>query len=112
MNYRIDYLPSFEKEGRHLSKKYKSLKEDLDKLEKQLLANPTAGVYYGGDIYKVRMSIASKNRGKSHGARVITWVFKVSKSKGEILMLHIYDKQVKDNISETELRLLKAEARQ
>lgn len=44
-------------------------------------------------------------------ARVITFVYVVGEGDGEILLLTIYDKQEKDNISEAELRQLKAEVK-
>ncbi len=53
-------------------KKYPSLKSDLFKLIKQLEANPLIGTLLGKDFYKIRLSISSKGKGKSGGARVIT----------------------------------------
>ena len=70
---------------------------------------PTEGVDLGEGFRKVRMAIASKNRGKSHGARVITYLYAINEVEGNISLLSIYDKQEKDNISEAELRQLKAE---
>ena len=99
MNYSIDYLPDFEKEVRRLSKKYKSLKQDLKKLESELLSNPHAGVLVAKDVRKVRMAITSKNRGKSHGARVIDYVYKIDEDTGMILLLFIYDKAEQETIS-------------
>ena len=70
MNYRIILDAPFKKEVKRLAKKYHSLKRDLEVLQDELLANPQAGVDLGGGLRKVRMAIASKGRGKSHGARV------------------------------------------
>jgi hypothetical protein len=72
-------------------------------LKKQLLVNPTSGVPLGKDCYKIRMSIASKNKGKSGGARVITYV-KVEKKR--ITLLDVFDKADKESISEKELAAL------
>ncbi len=74
MNYSIHPEPAFLREVKRLSKKYKSFKQDLERLQDELLANPTAGADLGDGVHKVRMAIASKNRGKSHGARVITYI--------------------------------------
>ena len=60
---------------KRLSKNYKSFKHDLERLQEELLSNPAAGTDLGGGVHKVRMAIAGKNRGKSHGARVITYVY-------------------------------------
>ncbi len=45
MNYSIDTLPSFDKKVKKLAKKYKSLKSDLRELVKELVQNPTVGVF-------------------------------------------------------------------
>lgn len=111
MNYSIIPKPKFLRELKRLVKKYKSMKQDLQRLNDELLANPTAGDDLGDGVRKVRMAIASKNRGKSHGVRVITCVYEVSEDEGQIILLTIYDKQEKENISEAELRQLKAEVR-
>ena len=62
-------------------------------------ADPQAGEPLGRDCYKVRMSIAAKNKGKSGGARVITCV----KIVGETVYLFtIYDKSEQGSISDQE----------
>ena len=111
MSYRIRTTLRFDKELKRLGKKYKSIKQDYAFLLEDLHNKPTEGVDLGEGFRKVRMAIASKNRGKSHGARVITFVYVVGEGDGEILLLTIYDKQEKDNISEAELRQLKAEVK-
>ena len=40
----------------------------------ELEQNPTLGTALGNDIYKIRLAIASKNKGKSGGARILTFV--------------------------------------
>ena len=65
---------NFKSEVKPLLKKYKSLTNELLKLEKELLENPRLGSPLGQDAYKIRLKIASKNRGKSGGARVISLV--------------------------------------
>lgn len=49
------------------------------------------------------MAIASKGKGKSHGARVITHTAIVSVEDGVITLLHIYDKADQDSITDKEL---------
>jgi hypothetical protein len=46
------------------------------------------------------MSIATKGKGKSGGARVITYLVNADKV---IYLLSIYDKSVKDSLSDEEL---------
>jgi len=51
-------------------------------------------------VYKVRLSIASKGKGKSGGARVITFV-KVVKEK--VYLVSIYDKGQLDNLTKDQI---------
>jgi mRNA-degrading endonuclease RelE of RelBE toxin-antitoxin system len=103
MNYNLLYTSNFEKEVKKLSKKYKSLKSDLEALFDELEAEGTVGTSIGNNCYKIRVAITSKGKGKSGGARLITHVFIVKK---EIYLLSIYDKSEKENISEKELNKL------
>lgn len=70
MKYRITVTPRFLREMKHLAKRYKSLKQDLEDLGHDLLLNPEMGVSLGNNLRKVRMAISSKNKGKSGGARI------------------------------------------
>ena len=74
----------------------------LDELEQ----NPTAGANLGGGLRKVRMAIASKGRGKSGGARVITFTVIVAVEEAEINLLYIYDKAERESISLREIEKL------
>jgi len=77
-SYNIVVTSNFKKEVKKLSKKYKSLKNDLIEFISNLEENPQAGVPLGKDCYKIRMAIKSKGKGKSGGSRVITCVKIVS----------------------------------
>ena len=104
MSYSIVALPPFERELKRLSKKFPSLKSDFGSFIDELTNHPIQGISLGKDCYKVKFAIASKQKGKSGGARIITCV-KLVKSK--IYLMAIYDKSEKENISEQELdRLL------
>lgn len=106
MNYRIVPQKHFLKEVKRLKKKYRSLKQDLQVLQLELSKNPLAGIDLGGGIRKLRLAISSKNRGKSHGARVITYTYKIDESEGVINLIFIYDKEERDNISSDEIKRL------
>ena len=55
------------------------------------------GTPIGGSCYKIRLAIKSKGKGKSGGARVITYYY----IHGEtVYLLSIYDKAEQENISE------------
>ncbi len=53
------------------------------------------------NCFKIRMSISSKGKGKSGGARVITFVYIQDET---VYLLSIYDKSDQENISDKELR--------
>jgi hypothetical protein len=59
----------------------------------------------GKDCYKIRLAIASKNKGKSGGARVITLVKIIDEL---VTLLFIYDKSEQEDISNAELQDLLA----
>jgi mRNA-degrading endonuclease RelE of RelBE toxin-antitoxin system len=100
MSFEIIVTPPFEKELKQLSKKYPSIKKDIAALGVELMDNPKMGVPLGNDCFKIRMSITSKSRGKSGGARVITHV-KVTSTA--IFLLSIYDKAETSTITDEEL---------
>jgi len=87
MNYKFEYAPTFEKELKRLSKKYKSLKKDIQKLEEEIKENPLLGKNLGGGIKKIRLNISSKKQGKSGGARVISHhiIFNVNNDNQTVL---------------------------
>lgn len=107
MNYRIKLSLEFAKELKRLAKRYRSLKADVRLLGESLLENPFQGVDLGHGFRKVRMSITSKGKGKSGGARVITLLAIVSEEDTEILLLTIYDKFERDTITDAELKALR-----
>jgi mRNA-degrading endonuclease RelE of RelBE toxin-antitoxin system len=107
MSYEIILTEVFKKEAKKLLKKYSSLTKELIELEKELQENPTKGVPLGNDIYKIRIAIASKNKGKSGGARIISCVKVIDKN---VYLITIYSKGEKDNITEFEIQeILKSE---
>jgi hypothetical protein len=101
MSYKLVPTPPFERELKQLGKKYPSLQNDLATLEDQLLKNPTLGISIGHNCFKIRLAIHSKGKGKSGGARVITFVQVVNEN---IFMIAIYDKSDFENISDKELQ--------
>lgn len=84
-----------------MAKKYPSLKSDLALLLDSLANDPRQGDALGNNFYKIKLAIASKGKGKSGGARVITYVKIIGAT---IFLTSIYDKGEKNTITETELR--------
>ncbi len=101
MSYNIELSPNFKKEAKRLIKKYPSLKNELAELFAELEENPTSGTPLGNDIYKIRLAVASKNKGKSGGARVLSFV-KVTLTT--ILLFSIYSKGEVDNLTDKEIK--------
>lgn len=107
MNYEIILTDNFKKEAKKLSKKYASLKLELTVLGEILQGNPTFGTSLGNNIYKIRLAIESKGKGKSGGARVISLV-KVTQET--IYLLSIFNKSEQESISQKDIsEILKTE---
>jgi mRNA-degrading endonuclease RelE of RelBE toxin-antitoxin system len=104
MRIEITTTPTFDKEFKRLRKKYKSLPDDLLEFEKELLANPSVGIDLGQNIRKIRIAVKSKNKGKSSGARIITYTALASIREHKIILVTIYDKSETENISELEIK--------
>jgi len=78
--------------------------DDLAKVQGILLARPDAGkvIPKSGGLRKLR--VAAKGHGKRGGARIIYyWVV----ARDRILLLDIYAKNEKDDLSAAELKLLR-----
>ena len=76
------------------------MKTDYAQLLNDLRANPNLGTDLGRHLRKVRMSITSKGKGKSGGARVITYTVILAETDTEIKLLTIYDKSERENFSD------------
>ena len=103
MSYNVKTLVSFEKQAKRLIKKYPSLKVELNQLISSLADNPEQGSFIGNSCYKIRLAIASKGKGKSGGARVITNL--VIKEK-IVYLISIYDKSEIPSISSNDIEAL------
>ena len=103
MSYNVKFIPKFEKELKRLAKKYPSLKSDFSSLLISLKEDPAQGTPLGNECYKIRLSITSKGKGKSGGARVIS-CFRIVQNT--IFLLTIFDKSEQENIPDKELKEL------
>lgn len=64
------------------------MKDFVESLEK----NPMQGDELSPGIRKIRLAIVSKGKGKSGGARVITYTICASESEGRVYLVDVYDK--------------------
>jgi len=100
MCYSIYPTPDFKKQLKKLNKKYRSIKDDIKELIELLEKEPTLGIQLYDNVYKIRMAISSTNKGKSGGARIITYIITEDK---ELYFIAIFDKKQIDNISKNQI---------
>jgi len=94
------YAPIFIKKAKQLKKKHQSLLNDLSNLESELRENPKMGSDLGNGIFKIRLAIKSKGKGKSGGYRVITYL----QTENLINMIYIYDKSEEATIGKKDIQ--------
>ena len=93
-------VSSFRRAAKPLLKKYPSLKAEIEALIDLLEVDPVQGTFLGRNCYKIRIAISSKGKGKSGGARVITY-FQIVEDT--VHLLTIYDKSERENLPDHEL---------
>ncbi len=114
MKVRVQAADSFKRLAKPLLKKYRSLKVELEALEFELHSNPFMGTPLGNNAYKIRLAIRSKGKGKSGGARVITYLQSeivvtldvATKEQVTVSLIAIYEKSEVESISNKELKML------
>ena len=95
MSYSVRTVPNFDREIKKIAKKHKGIKSDLAKLIHDLEVNPTMGTDLGQNFYKIRISVSGTNKGKSGGARIITYVLL---DHEVVLLSEIYLKSENDTV--------------
>ncbi len=103
MSFEVIPILPFQRQAKRLIKKFPSLKNELMDLIESLKEQPQQGTPLGNDCFKIRLSIASKNKGKSGGARVVTCVYVAD---SELYLLSIYDKSEQSSLNDKELKEL------
>ena len=107
MKVTINFIEEFLRQAKPLRKKYPSFEEDYFHFLDELVENPFMGTPLGGGVRKVRMAILSKGKGKSGGARILTYCLnQVDDEHIEVTLLTIYDKSKIANVSENYIRSL------
>jgi hypothetical protein len=100
MKYKVLTITPFEKQFKRLTKKYPSLKNEIAVLITELTDEPDKGTPLGNECYKIRLAISSKGKGKSGGARVITY-FTITDDS--VFLLSVYDKSEQSDIDNKKL---------
>ena len=93
----IRFSEEFQKAFKRLKKRYHSLSDDFKDMLLSLQANPFQGAELYDGMRKVRLSIASKGKGKRGGGRVI---IRLTIEDTCLSFLYIYDKSEMENVSE------------
>ncbi len=89
MSFNVKTISVFERQAKRLVKKFPSLKKELQELINELKEAPEKGTSIGHNCYKIRLAVASKGKGKSGGARVISYIVYKNET---VYLLSIYDK--------------------
>ena len=103
MSYTIIEQDLYLKALKKLSKKYKHIEDDVENFLLNMNSLDDLGIELKNNVYKVRIANSSKNKGKSAGYRLISYVKLI---ENEIHLIYIYDKSSLENISEKELDTL------
>jgi mRNA-degrading endonuclease RelE of RelBE toxin-antitoxin system len=122
MNVSIKVTKGFKRQVKPLIKKYVSLKSELKELQLSLIESPEQGILIAADVYKIKMGVKSKGRGKSGGVRIITFVETLILAEVEELdayseeviekvvnLIAIYDKADTESIDQHEVEMLLSE---
>ena len=74
MAFNVVLTAGFKKELKHIAKKHRQILTDITHLIEDLFKTPHIGTDLGKNVYKIRLAITGTSKGKSGGARVITYV--------------------------------------
>jgi len=99
----VEYTPEFKRNIRHLSKKYRHIKSDVQPVIEDLEAGKTLGDQIqsvGYAVYKVRVKNTDIKKGKRAGYRLIYYIKTTSKT----ILVTIYSKTEQGDITADEIR--------
>ena len=68
------------------------------------MANPKLGTDLGFKMRKVRLAVKSKGKGKSGGARIITFDLFVTIDEHTVLLVYLYDKSDIESVDVNDLK--------
>ena len=105
-NITVSISDDFAKEAKRLAKKYPSFKQDYKDFLVSIKNNPLQGDEITKNIRKIRMAIKAKGKGKSGGARVITFNILTDMENGHVVFLLLYDKEDASTVKVNVVKLL------
>ena len=93
----IRFSEEFDRAFKRLKKRYRSLPQDMKQLLASLVENPQQGTELYNGMRKLRLSFASKGRGKRGGGRVI---IQLAIDDTRLTFVYIYDKSDMGNVTD------------
>ena len=99
MPFEVILTDPFKRSAKKLAKKYPSLGRDIQQLIDALKDDPYQGIRLSAKVFKIRLAIKSKGRGKSGGGRVI-YYYPEQGAEEEVVLyfIEVYDKSDVKNI--------------
>jgi hypothetical protein len=92
-------LDNFKHDAKRLMKKYRSLKHELEQFIETTENKGAQGTPLGGGLFKARLAVKSKGKGKSGGMRIISYQNIILASKDNtIYLVAMYDKSEASSI--------------
>lgn len=107
----VEFTDKFKRNLRALAKKYRSIRKDIQPIISQLEAGELPGDRIAGidyTILKVRVTNSDIQKGKSGGYRVIYYI----KTTTNIILVTVYSKSEKKDISTKEIKQILTEFEQ
>lgn len=92
-NITVSVYADFAREAKRLAKKYPSFKNDYQCFLGSIKNNPLQRRRDCQEYTKIRMAIKSEGKGKSGGARIITFDVFAEVENAHVFFLIIYDKE-------------------
>lgn len=90
----------YKKALKSLSKKFKHVEADIEKFLSEIKDRNELGIELKANIFKARVANSDKNKGKSSGYRLITYL-KITDD--ELHLIYVYDKGSIENLTEDEI---------
>jgi mRNA-degrading endonuclease RelE of RelBE toxin-antitoxin system len=100
MNLQVVEKILYKKSYKKLSKQYKNIGEDMNAFLNSISSKKDLGIEIKSNIFKARIKNSDKNKGKSAGYRLISYLALVD---NELHLLYIYDKSKIENLTENEI---------
>ena len=100
MKLQIVEKPLYKKSLKKLSKHYKNIEKDIDNFLNSIKSKDGLGIELKSNIFKTRIKNSDKNKGKSAGYRLISYLTIID---NQLQLLYIYDKSKIENLIESEI---------